>query len=99
MTLGDGLLDLLLAPGLWLALLVTVLSSTLFSSWLGGGLGQWGRDLLAGSVGFAMGQLVANALGVTWLRFGEVQFLGGMVGCLAGVSLMRVVLGRAHRNG
>ncbi len=73
----DWLLDVVLAPALWLAVLLAVIYSTLFALWRGGGWRGWGRDILAGLIGFGVGQMAGTWLGSTWLRVGDVQLLWG----------------------
>lgn len=84
----DRLLDVLLAPALWLSVLLALFYSVLFTLWRGG-LRQLGRDIVAGLLGFGMGHVAGSLSGVTWLRVGEVQVLGGTVGALALLALGR----------
>ena len=85
----DRLLDYAFAPAFWLAVLLAVIYSMLFTIWRGGGGRAWSRDLLAGLVGFGIGQAAGVLLGSTWLRVGEVQLLWGTLA--AGAAL---VIGR-----
>jgi uncharacterized membrane protein YeaQ/YmgE (transglycosylase-associated protein family) len=73
----EKLLDILLAPGLWLSVLLALIYSLLFSAWRWNGWRQVGRDLLAGLVGFAVGQLIGTLLHLNWLQIGQVQLFWG----------------------
>ncbi len=56
----DTVLDVLLSPGLWLSVMLVLIYSLLFSAWRWGGWRQLGRDVLAGLLGFAIGQLIGT---------------------------------------
>lgn len=88
----DRLLDFALSPALWLALLLAVCYSVLFTAWRGGWR-QLPLDLVAGLIGFGIGQLAGNLLGLRWLRVGEVQLLWGTLG-----SVGVLLLGRSIRR-
>jgi hypothetical protein len=87
----DRLLNLVLSPALWLAVLLAFIYSTLFTLWRGGGWGQWLRDLVSGLAGFAAGHLLGMLAGLTWLRIGDVQLLWGSLGALAALFVGRRV--------
>ncbi len=86
----DALLDLVLSPALWLGVTIAAACSVVFYGWRGGGLRQLGRDLVAGLVGFGLGQLAGTWLGFDWLRVGQVQVLLG-----AGGALVALLVGRS----
>jgi hypothetical protein len=81
----DLALDVVLSPGLWLSVLFALIYALLFSVWRWAGWRQLGRDVLAGVLGFAAGQLVGTLVGVGWGRIGQGHLLLGTVG--AGVAL------------
>jgi hypothetical protein len=85
----EKLLDIVLSPGLWLSALLALVYSVLFSAWRWVGWRQLGRDVLAGLVGFAAGQLAGSLLRFGWLRVGEVQLLWGTV-----AAVVALILGR-----
>lgn len=89
----DALLDLVLSPALWLGVAIAVVCSVAFYAWRGGGLRQLGRDLVAGLVGFGLGQLAGTWLGFDWLRVGQVQVLLGVGG-----ALIALLVGRSVRR-
>lgn len=90
----DTLLDVLLSPALWLGILLAVAYSLLFTAWRGGGWRQAPRDLLAGLVGFWLGQLASGLLHVDVLRVGEIRLLGATVGAVLGLLAGRVLQNR-----
>ena len=79
----EKILDIVLAPGLWLSVLLALIYSLLFSAWRWAGGRQLGRDVLFGLLGFAAGQLAGVLLRLGWLRIGEVQLLWGTIGAVA----------------
>ena len=87
----DTVLDVLLSPGLWLSVGLVLIYSLLFSAWRWGGWRQLGRDVLAGLVGFAMGQLVGTVGGLNWLRIGQVQLFLGTVGAVMALAVGRMI--------
>jgi hypothetical protein len=90
-TLLDTALDIVLSPALWLCVLFGVIYSVLFTLWRGGGFRQLLRDLVAGVLGFGMGQLVASFLHLTILRVGEVHMLWGSLG-----AVLALLIGRRY---
>ena len=87
----DTALDVLLSPGLWLSVLLVLLFSLLFSAWRWGGWRQLGRDVLAGLLGFAVGQLISTLGGFNWLRIGQVQLLLGTIGAVTALAVGRMI--------
>jgi hypothetical protein len=87
----EKLLDIVLSPALWLSALLALIYSVLFSAWRWAGWRQLGRDVLAGLVGFAVGQLAGSLLHFGWVRIGEVQLLWGTVGAVAALLLGRTL--------
>jgi hypothetical protein len=85
----DGALDLLLSPALWLSIVVAILVSLAFTAWRGGGLHQMGLDLLAGLIGFGVGQLLGAILPFELLRIGEVHIVWGVAGAVTGLMVGR----------
>ncbi len=85
----DAIMDLVLSPSLWLGLLLALSYSMLFYSWQRGGARQLGRDLLAGCVGFGVGQLAGVLLRVNFLLVGQVQLITGTIGALAALLIAR----------
>ncbi len=75
----DALLDLVLAPGLWLGVALAVLYSAMFYSWRGGSFRQLGLDLLAGTLGFAFGHAAGVFLRLNFLRIGDLQLFSATV--------------------
>jgi uncharacterized membrane protein YeaQ/YmgE (transglycosylase-associated protein family) len=86
-------LDVVLSPGLWLSVLLAAIYSLLFSIWRWLGWGQLGRDVLAGLLGFAVGQLIGTLVGFDLGRIGQVQLLLGTTGTVA-----LLAVGRAFRR-
>jgi hypothetical protein len=82
----ETLLDLMLSPGLWLSVGLVLVYGALFYMWRGGGLRQLGRDLLAGIIGFGLGQAAGNQLRVNAFVLGQVNLLAGTLG--AGLGLL-----------
>ncbi len=70
---NDALLDLLLAPDLWLGVVLAVVYSAIFYGWRGGSFRQLRWDLLAGTLGFAFGQAAGIFLRLNFLRVGDLQ--------------------------
>jgi hypothetical protein len=87
----DTMMDVLLSPGLWLSVLLVLIYSLLFSAWRWGGWRQLGRDMLAGLLGFAIGQLIGTLGGISWLRIGQVQLLLGTVGAVLALAVGRMI--------
>lgn len=85
----DWVLDLVLSPALWLSVLLACAYSTLFTLWRWAGWQQWGRDLVAGLIGFGLGQVVGKWSGLQWLRVGDVQLWWGTA-----VAIMALGIGR-----
>lgn len=85
----EKLLDVALAPGLWLSALFALIYGLLFSVWRWDGWRQLGRDVLAALLGFAAGQLAGTLIGLNWLRVGQVQLLWGTAGAVAALTLGR----------
>jgi len=85
----DLALDVVLSPGLWLSVLLALIYSLLFSAWRWAGWGQLGRDVLAGLLGFAVGQLIGTLAGFDWGRIGQVQLLLGTAGAVALLAVGR----------
>ena len=80
MDLIETLLDLLLAPALWLSLGLGLIAGVLFHLWRRGGWRRFWRDLLAGMLGFVAGQLLGGLLGNERLLIGQTQFVPGLIG-------------------
>ena len=85
----DRLLDIVRSPGLWLSVLLAVIYSLIFAAWRWAGWRQVPRDLLAGLLGFAAGQLFGTLVGFTNLRVGLVQLLWGTIGAVAALAAGR----------
>jgi len=85
----DLVLDIALAPALWLSSALALAYGVLFYGWRGGGWRQLGRDLVGGLVGFGLGQLAGMLSGASWLLIGQVQFLWGTLGAVLGLVLRR----------
>lgn len=89
----DTLWDIALSPALWLSVGLAVVYGGLFYIWQGGTVRQLGRDLLAGIVGFGLGQTAGNFLRLNAMMVGQVQVIAGTVGAvlalLAGRRLAR----------
>jgi hypothetical protein len=86
----DLALDVMLSPGLWLSVLLALIYSLLFSAWRWAGWGQLGRDVLAGLLGFAVGQLIGTLVGFNLGRIGQVQLLLGTAGAVAMLGMGRM---------
>jgi hypothetical protein len=95
----EKLLDVVLAPGLWLSVLFALIYGLLFSVWRWGGWRQLARDVLAALLGFAAGQLAGTLMGLSWLRVGQVQLLWGTAGAVAVLALGRMLWRRGDSRG
>jgi hypothetical protein len=93
----DLALDVVLSPGLWLSVLLALIYSLLFSAWRWGGWRQLGRDVLAGLLGFAAGQLIGTLAGFDWGRIGQVQLLLGTAGAVALLAVGRSIWYKSER--
>jgi hypothetical protein len=85
----DVAFDVVLAPGLWLSILFALIYSLLFSIWRWAGWRQLARDILAGLLGFAAGQLIGTLVGLDWGRIGQVQLFLGTVSAVAALAAGR----------
>ncbi len=82
----ETLLDIVLSPALWLSVALSLVYGALFYIWRGGGPRQLGRDLLAGMIGFGLGQIAGSWLRLNAFMLGQVQILAGSLG--AGLGLL-----------
>jgi hypothetical protein len=82
-------LDVALSPALWLSALFGLIYAILFTLWRGGGWRQGLRDLVAGVLGFGLGQLIASLLPLPTLQVGEVHLLWGSL-----FAVLFLLLGR-----
>jgi hypothetical protein len=87
----DTLMDVLLSHGLWLSALLVLIYALLFSAWRWGGWRQLGRDVLAGLLGFAAGQLIGTLGGLNWLRIGQVHLFLGTLGAVLALAGGRTI--------
>ncbi len=85
----DAVLDVVLSPALWLSVVLAGVYSTLFTIWRWAGWRQWGRDVLAGLLGFGIGQAAGMLSGLPWLRVGDVQLLWGTVATALALAIGR----------
>ncbi len=85
----DTIMDVVLSPSLWLGLALALSYSALFYSWQRGGMRQLGRDLLAGCLGFGLGELAGVLLNVNFLVVGQVQLLMGTLGAVLALLITR----------
>ena len=83
-------LDIVLSPGLWLSVLLALIYSLLFSAWRWAA-GASSRDVLAGLLGFAAGQLIGTLVGFDLGRIGQVQLLLGTAGAVAMLAVGRTI--------
>lgn len=83
------LVDFLLWPALWLSALTGAACGLLFHLWRGGGWCRLGLDLIAGALGFGVGQFAADLFGPLPLMIGEVQMIPGLVAALAALMIAR----------
>ncbi len=95
----EKMLDVALAPGLWLSVLLALIYGLLFSAWRWGGWRQLARDMLAALLGFAAGQLAGTLMGLNWLRVGQVQLLWGTAGAVVVLALGRKLWRRGDSRG
>jgi hypothetical protein len=89
--LVDRLLDIVLSPALWMCVLFGVVYAVLFTIWRGGGPRQWMRDLVAGVLGFGLGQLVATILHLPTVPVGQVHLLWGSL-----FAVLALLVGRRY---
>ncbi len=94
----EPLLDFVLSPMVWLSVSLALLYSALFYGWKGGGLRQLARDLLAGLVGFAIGQAIGSWRNWDLLMIGQVQLLAGTVGAILALTVGRSISQRSAKN-
>ena len=88
-SLIDAVLDVVLSPALWLCVVFGVIYSLLFTLWRGGGFRQLLRDLVAGILGFGVGQVIASVLHLPTLRVGEVHLLWGSLFAVLALLICR----------
>ncbi len=74
---SDIFFDIVLSPAVWLCIVFGVVYGLLFTLWRGGGWRQLLRDIVAGLLGFGLGQLLASFLHLPTVRVGEVHLLWG----------------------
>lgn len=74
------MLDALLSPALWLSLGLGLSCGLVFHLWRRGGWRRFWRDLAAGVIGFAAGELLAGLAGNERLLLGQVQVIPGLIG-------------------
>ena len=87
----DSVTDVFLSPALWLSALIAVICSMLFYAWRGGGARQFGRDVVAGLLGFGAGQLVGYSLQLDLPRLGEIQVAEGIAGAALALFIGRLI--------
>lgn len=85
----DRLQDVALSPALWLGAALALIYGALFTLWCGGGWRAGRRDLMAGLVGFGIGQALGVLFHSTWLRVGEIQLLWGTLAAAAALVIGR----------
>lgn len=95
---SDRLLDIALSPALWLSVALALIYAALFTVWRGGGRRQFPRDLLAGLIGFGVGQAAGVLSGLDLLRVGDVQLLWGTAGAVGALWLGRRFRSRASSH-
>ncbi len=88
--LYEAALNLVLLPALWLSVALGLTCGVLFYLWRRGGWRRFWRDLVAGVVGFALGQVLVARFGAEITLIGQVQVIPGLVG-----ALMVLIVGRA----
>jgi hypothetical protein len=89
--LTDSVLDVVLSPTLWMCVLFGVVYAVLFSIWRGGGPRQWLHDIIAGVLGFALGQLTATLFHLPTLMVGQVHLLWGSL-----FAVLALLVGRRY---
>jgi uncharacterized membrane protein YjjP (DUF1212 family) len=88
----EAALDVLLSPALWLSVGLGLACGLLFHIWRGGGWRWLLADLLAGVVGFAVGQVVGTLLNLDRLLIGQVQTVPGIIGAAGFLMGSRFIL-------
>lgn len=87
----EGVTDVILSPALWLSVVVAVVCSVLFYGWRGGGARQFGRDVVAGLLGFGIGQLAGTYLELNLFQLGQIQLLAGITGAVSALFIGRLM--------
>lgn len=87
----DVVLDIVLAPGLWLGGLLAATFGIVFYGWRGGNGSQLVRDLLVSAAGFVIGHLAGQWFGVTLLQLGQVQLLSATIGSFLALFAGRII--------
>jgi uncharacterized membrane protein YjjP (DUF1212 family) len=87
----DRVIDVVLSPALWLSVVVALVCSVLFYAWRGGGARQFGRDVVAGLLGFGAGQLIGAYLQLNLPRLGEIQVVAGVAGAVFALFIGRLI--------
>jgi uncharacterized membrane protein YjjP (DUF1212 family) len=87
----DGVIDVVLSPALWLSVVIAVVCGVLFYAWRGGGARQFGQDVVAGLLGFGMGQLIGAYLQLDLPRLGEIQVVAGIAGAILALFIGRLI--------
>jgi uncharacterized membrane protein len=94
----DGVMDVLLSPALWLSVVIAVVCSVLFYGWRGGGARQFGRDVVAGLLGFGIGQLAGMYLQLDLFRLGQIQLVAGIAGAIFALFIGRLMWRQAAKE-
>jgi hypothetical protein len=81
-------------PTLLLAFTLSTLYGAGFHLWQGGGARRLALYLTAGWLGFALGHLLGEWLGLTWLRVGALNALAATVGSAIALAAARWLLPR-----
>jgi hypothetical protein len=89
--LSEAVIDAILSPALWLSVTVAIVCSVVFYGLRGGGIRQFGRDVVASLIGFGAGELAGTYLQIDLLRLGQVLFLAGIAGAIGGLFVGRLV--------
>jgi len=78
-------------PSLLLAFTCATLYGAGFHLWQGGGSRRLALYLLAGWLGFALGHLVGDALGIQVMKIGQVNWFTASVGSALALLAARVL--------
>jgi hypothetical protein len=87
----DIILDIVFSPALWLSIVLTLVYGMAFYLWRGGPIRQLGRDLVAGLVGFVLGQLAGTILHFRLLQVGQIYLVPATAGAISALLVGRMI--------
>jgi hypothetical protein len=81
--------SLLLSPALVLATVLSTACATFFYLWQRGDKSALQNYLLAAWIGFAVGHVVGDLVGIHWLQVGHLSVLNGTIGAISSLLIVK----------